>query len=174
MKSLLEILNSDLLANNKDRIGFIGVIMGFFFDPGFCVAAKIRFMIFFYKKIPILSKFIWLALVRRGIYVSPRAVIGRGVFFPHPTGIVIGDGCVIGDNATIYQGVTIGRKDVEIDSYPVVGNNCIMCAGSVVIGNLSIGNNVIIGANSVVNKSIPCNSVVAGVPARFICVAKNK
>lgn len=95
--------------------------------------------------------------------IAPGAIIGKNINFPHPVGVVIGEGVNIGDNCTIYQNVTIGRKDKDIADYPTVGNNVIIYCNSVVIGDITIGNNCIIGCNSVVLKSIEDNSKCVGV-----------
>ena len=97
--------------------------------------------------------------------ISPRANIKGRIHFAHPIGIVIGERVVIGKNLTIFQNVTIGQKN---GLYPTIGDNVTIYPGSVVIGNIKIGNNVVIGANSVVTKDIPDNTVVAGAPAKVI------
>lgn len=94
--------------------------------------------------------------------------VPKSTCFPHLTGVVIGKTVKMGENCIILQGVTIGKKSVEVDGQPILGNNVKIYANSVVVGNIRIGNNVVIGANSVVLKSIPNNWVVAGNPARFI------
>lgn len=106
-----------------------------------------------------------------GCYIGSNARIGIGVKFPHPNGIVIGESTRIGQNCTIYQQVTFGGKnigDAQKNNYPEVGNNVIIYAGAKLIGNIIIGDNVIIGANSVVNKSFPSNSIIGGVPAKLL------
>lgn len=100
---------------------------------------------------------------RYACYISPMAEIGKNVHFPHPTGIVIGEGVKIGDNCTIYQNVTIGRKNKDIAEYPIIGSNVIVYSNSTIIGNITIGNNSVIGCNSVVLKSVNNNSKCVGV-----------
>ncbi|MFT5814050.1 MAG: serine O-acetyltransferase [Psychroserpens sp.] len=106
-----------------------------------------------------------------GCYISPKCSIAKTVVFPHPTGIVIGEGVVIGSNTTIYQNVTFGsarRGQSNVSLYPKVGENVTVFAGAVIIGNITIGDNAVIGANSVVNKDVqPCKTV-AGIPAKEI------
>ncbi|WP_313334113.1 serine acetyltransferase [Sphingobium yanoikuyae] len=100
-------------------------------------------------------------LVRRfGIYVSPTATIGPGLILPHPVGIVIGEGCVIGANATLYQHVTLGRKSRHDPRYPVIGDDVVLYPGAVVIGPVRIGAQSRIGANQVVACDLPDGAVL--------------
>lgn len=82
--------------------------------------------------------------------------------------VIINGGAVIGENCTIYQGVTIGMARLKGKNVPVIGNNCVLGAGSKVLGDITIGDNVMIGANAVVTKNIDSESVVAGNPAKVI------
>lgn len=110
-----------------------------------------------------------------GIEISNRAKIGSGLLIPHPQGIVIGGGVVIGKNATIQQGTTIGAnidKIINGKRYPNIGDNVLIGAGAKVLGPISIGDNSIIGANAVVTKDIPKNSIAVGIPARVIRVVE--
>ncbi|MDD3944777.1 MAG: serine O-acetyltransferase [Bacteroidales bacterium] len=124
------------------------------------------------KKIPYIHIYFNHKLITKyGCYIGSKAKIGIGVKFPHPNGIVIGETTTIGQNCTIYQQVTFGGKnigDAQNNNYPTIGNNVIIFAGAKLIGNIIIGDNVIIGANSVVNKSFPSNSVIVGVPAKLL------
>ncbi|MTK12509.1 MAG: serine acetyltransferase [Clostridiaceae bacterium] len=101
------------------------------------------------------------------IEISPRAIIGPGLFFPHTLCIVIGQAS-LGDNCTIYNGVTIGAKLPFHDKYPEIGNDVYIGAGSTILGDIKVGNNVTIGAKTLVLKDIPDNSVVAGIPAEIM------
>lgn len=86
---------------------------------------------------------------------------------PHPYGIIVGGKSIVGENCHIGQHVTIGGnlgKKINGRSQPIIGKNCYICANSVVVGPIEIGDNVIIGAGSVVTKSIPSNVVAAGNP----------
>lgn len=105
-------------------------------------------------------------------YLSPLARLGRRIRFPHPVGVVIGAGVEVGDDVTIFQHVTLGSHGEggadEARGHPTIGHGTIIYAGAVVIGNIRIGDNCIIGANAVVNRDIPDNSVAVGVPAKVI------
>ncbi len=104
-----------------------------------------------------------------GIDIHPGAKIGGNFFIDHGQGVVIGETTEIGDNVTIYQGVTLGGTSLENKKrHPTLKNDIIVGAGAKILGPVVIGNNVRIGANSVVNKNIPDNSVVVGVPGRII------
>lgn len=105
---------------------------------------------------------------RFGCYISPTSVVGKGVFLPHPVGIVIGDTVVVGDGATIYQNVTIGQGGAGDAAYPVIGDGATLYAGCVVIGGVRIGRGAVIGANAVVRSSVPDGAIAVGVPARVV------
>ena len=103
-----------------------------------------------------------------GIEIHPGAKIGKRLFIDHGMGIVIGETTTIGDNCTIYHGVTIGGtgKD-KYKRHPDLGNNVIVGCGAKVLGPIKIGNNVKIGANAVVLKEVPDNSTVVGIPGKI-------
>ena len=104
-----------------------------------------------------------------GIEIHPGATIGKGFFIDHGSGIVIGETAEIGDNVTIYQGVTLGGTGKEKGKrHPTIGNNVTISAGAKVLGSLTIGDNVKIGGGSVVLKSVPPNCTVVGVPGRIV------
>ncbi len=99
-----------------------------------------------------------------------KSLVYKGIVFPHPVGIVISDSAVIGKNCIIFQNVTIGAnfspKASSQRSVPVIGDNVIICAGAVIVGGVTIGDEVIIGANSVVTKDVPPNTLCYGSPAK--------
>jgi len=104
-----------------------------------------------------------------GIEISANATIGKGLFFGHIGGVVIGIGSIIGEYSSFHQGVTIGGAGRgSLHGSPIIGNMVYFGAGSKIVGKISVGNNVMIGANAVVVKSVPDNAVVAGVPAKII------
>jgi len=124
------------------------------------------------RKIPALPELLtYLNIVLFGLEVTPRCEIGPGIFFPHPSGTVIG-AWRIGRNVTILQGVTLGAKrmDLGFDSglRPEIGDNVTLGAGSKILGGIHIGDNVTVGANSVVVDSVEPGNTVVGIPAREI------
>ena len=104
-----------------------------------------------------------------GIDIHPGAVIGKNFFIDHGIGVIIGETAIIGDDCTIYQGVTLGGTGKQTGKrHPTLGNNIMVSAGAKVLGNITIGDNTKIGAGSVVLRDIPSNSTVVGVPGRVI------
>lgn len=104
-----------------------------------------------------------------GIEIHPSARIGTGFFIDHGMGVVIGETAEIGDHVTLFQGVTLGGTGKDRGKrHPTLGNHVLVGAGAKILGGITIGDNVKIGANSVVLKSVSPNSTVVGVPARVI------
>ncbi len=104
-----------------------------------------------------------------GVEIHPGATIGKGVFIDHGMGVVIGETAIIGDNALIYQGVTLGGTGKQTGKrHPTLGECVVVGAGAKVLGNLQIGNNVRIGAGSVVLRDVPSDCTVVGVPGRIV------
>ena len=112
----------------------------------------------------------WLSQLGRfftGIEIHPGATIGKGIFIDHGMGVVIGETTVIGSNVTLFQGVTLGGTGKEKGKrHPTLGNNVVVGAGAKILGNIHIGDNVSVGANSVVLHDVPPNATVVGVPGR--------
>ena len=112
---------------------------------------------------------------RTGIEIHPGATIGRCLFIDHGMGIVFGETCEIGDNCTIYHGVTLGGTGKDKGKrHPTLGDNVMVGAGAKVLGPINIGNNVKVAANAVVLKDIPDNCTAVGVPARIARMAGQK
>lgn len=110
-----------------------------------------------------------LARLLTGIEIHPGATIGEGLFIDHGMGVVIGETCEIGNNVTIYQGVTLGGTGKDVGKrHPTVGSNVMIGSGAKVLGPIVIGDNSKIGAGSVVLKDVPEDSTVVGVPARAV------
>ena len=106
-----------------------------------------------------------------GIEIHPGATIGKRLFIDHGMGVVIGETTIIGDDCTLYQGVTlggVGTGNHTTKRHPTLLNNVMISAGAKVIGNVTIGNNSIVGASSVVLKDVPDNCTVIGIPGRIV------
>src|ERR1041384_4922701 len=121
-------------------------------------------------RVPFLPRFIsQAARMLTGIEIHPSATIGSGFFIDHGMGVVIGETAEIGNYVTLFQGVTLGGTGKERGKrHPTLGNHVVVGAGAKILGGIRIGDNVKIGANSVVLKSVPPNSTVIGVPGRVI------
>lgn len=106
---------------------------------------------------------------KTGIEIHPGAQIGKGFFIDHGNGVIIGETAVIGNNVTLYQGVTLGGNGKEHGKrHPTIGDNVMISAGAKVLGSFTIGENSKIGAGSVVLSPVPPNSTVVGVPGRVV------
>ncbi|MGB6675647.1 MAG: serine O-acetyltransferase [Terriglobales bacterium] len=114
----------------------------------------------------------WLSQVARfltGIEIHPGAEIGRRLFIDHGLGVVIGETAVVGNDVTLYQGVTLGGTGKEHGKrHPTIEDDVVIGGGAKVLGNITIGRNCRIGAGSVVLRSVPENSTVVGVPGHII------
>lgn len=106
-----------------------------------------------------------------GADLLPGCTIGPGLLLPHPNGVVIGHGVVMGSNCTVLQGVTVGEKFADgrpPHDYPQIGNRVVIGAGAILLGNVVVGDGASIAANAVVLDNVPPGCVVAGSPARII------
>ena len=104
-----------------------------------------------------------------GIEIHPAAKIGNGVFIDHGMGVVIGETAIVGDNCTIYQGVTLGGTGKDKGKrHPTLGNNVLVGCGAKLLGNFTVGDNVKIAANAVVLSDVPENCTCVGIPARIV------
>lgn len=109
-----------------------------------------------------------LARFLTGIEIHPGAQIGKGLFIDHGSGVVVGETTIIGDNVTLFQGVTLGGTGKETGKrHPTLGDNIVVGTGAKVLGNINVGSNSYIGANAVVLKNVPPNTTVVGVPGRI-------
>lgn len=134
--------------------------------PGVHAVIWYKIAHFFYRlKLKFFAR--WIMAVTRwrtGVDIHPAAKIGKNLFIDHGMGVVIGETAVVGNNCTIYQGVTLGGTGKERNKrHPTLGDNVVVGAGAKVLGNITIGNNVKIGANSVVLKDITDDCTVVGV-----------
>ena len=163
-----------MIKEDYKRYGmsFPGILFSWVKGHTFFVVLNYRIANWFYrhhiKLLPEMIKF--RTMKRYGCEISPYATIGPGFFLPHCIGIVIGHEVVAGKNLELFQNVTIGsnRKERNGRFMPIIGNNVSIGSGAVVVGPIKIGNNVSIGANSYVDKDVPDNAVVAGLPAKII------
>lgn len=106
---------------------------------------------------------------KTGIEIHPGAIIGEGLFIDHGHGVIIGETTIIGNNVTLYQGVTLGGTGKEHGKrHPTIEDNVLISAGAKVLGSFTIGANSKIGAGSVVLNEVPPNSTVVGVPGRVV------
>ena len=155
----------------RERDPAIHSSMEVFLYPSFKVMMHYRLAHRLYEK----GHFFWARWVsqrgvrKTGIEIHPGAKIGKGFFIDHGNGVIIGETTVIGDNVTLYQGVTLGGTGKEHGKrHPTVGNNVMISAGAKVLGSFTIGDNSKIGAGSVVTKDIPDWSLAAGNPCRVL------
>lgn len=109
------------------------------------------------------------------VEIHPGAVIGEGLFIDHGCGIVIGETTIIGDDVTLFQGVTLGGTGKETGKrHPTIGNCVMVSSGARVLGNITIGDNVKIGAGSVVLSDVPDNCTVVGIPGKIVVQDGNR
>lgn len=122
------------------------------------------------NEIPLLPRIISnLSRLITGIEIHPGAQIGRKFFIDHGMGVVIGETTIIGDNVLVYQGVTLGGTGKETGKrHPTLKNDIVVGSGAKVLGNITVGNNVRIGAGSVVIEDVPDDSTVVGIPGRVV------
>lgn len=155
----------------RERDPAIHSWMEVFLYPSFKVMMHYRLAHRLYeKKHYFLARYISQRAVRKtGIEIHPGAKIGKGLFIDHGHGVIIGETTVIGDNVTLYQGVTLGGTGKEHGKrHPTVEDNVMISAGAKVLGSFTIGANSKIGAGSVVLAPVPPNSTVVGVPGRVV------
>ena len=156
-------LEKDPAAKNKFEI--------YFTYGGFRALCAYRRAHWFYKHGFTFIAFLITAHSRKcyGIEIHPAAKIGKGIFIDHGVGLIIGETTEIGDNVTIYQGVTLGGTGKDVGKrHPTIGNNVMVCAGAKVLGPVTIGDYSKIGAGSVVLKNVPPHCTVVGVPGRIV------
>lgn len=122
--------------------------------------------------IPILPRLIsHVSRFLTGIEIHPGATIGEGLFIDHGMGVVIGETSEIGDNVTLYQGVTLGGTSLQrAKRHPTLGNSVVIGVGAQLIGDIYIGENAKVGAGSVVITSVPAHATVVGVPGRVVTI----
>lgn len=155
----------------RERDPAIHSAMEVFLYPSFKVMLHYRIAHKLYlKEHYFLARWVSQRGVRKtGIEIHPGAQIGEGFFIDHGNGVIIGETAVIGNNVTLYQGVTLGGTGKEHGKrHPTVGDNVMISAGAKVLGSFTIGENSKIGAGSVVLDEVPPGSTVVGVPGRVV------
>ncbi len=155
----------------RERDAAIHSSMEVFLYPSFKVMIHYRIAHKLYlKKHYFLARWVSQRGARKtGIEIHPGAAIGEGFFIDHGNGVIIGETTIIGDNVTLYQGVTLGGTGKEQGKrHPTLGNNIMIGAGAKVLGSCTIGDNSKIGAGSVVLEDVPPGSTVVGVPGRVV------
>lgn len=168
---MLKTIVEDIQAVRKNDPAARNIIEVLFLYPGFHATLGYRMAHSLWKKKHyFLSR--WVSRLihsKTGIDIHPAAQIGKGLFIDHGTGVVIGETCKIGDYVTIYQGVTLGGTGKESGQrHPTLGHHVLLSAGSKVIGNISIGNFVKVGAGSVVLENVPSHVTVVGIPGKIV------
>lgn len=147
------------------------MVRGFLLCPGFSVVTRYRWARRWHRA-GRLRRFAallaWLSNTRAyGCYISPSARIGAGLVLPHPVGVVIGEGSEIGEDVTIYQSVTLGRRSAQDEHYPRLGDGVTVYAGATLLGGITIGAGAVIAAQAVVTCDVPAGALAVGAPARI-------
>ncbi|MBQ7765471.1 MAG: serine O-acetyltransferase [Lachnospiraceae bacterium] len=159
------------IAIVKERDPAIHNSMEVLLYPSFKVMLHYRLAHKFYnRKMYFLARYISQRAARRtGIEIHPGATIGEGLFIDHGNGVIIGETTIIGNNVTLYQGVTLGGTGKEHGKrHPTICDNVMISAGAKVLGSFTVGENSKIGAGSVVLEEVPPNCTVVGVPGRIV------
>jgi len=127
-------------------------------------------------KIPVIPRLIsQISRLLTLIEIHPGAKIGKRVFIDHGVGVVIGETAVVGNDVTMYQGVTLGGTGAEKGKrHPTIGNGVVIGAEAIILGNIAVGDNARVGAGAVVTKQVPANSTVVGNPARVVVLEGKK
>lgn len=155
----------------RERDPAIHSDMEVFLYPSFKVMLHYRIAHKLYmKKHYFLARWISQRAVRKtGIEIHPGAQIGENFFIDHGNGVIIGETAIVGNNVTLYQGVTLGGTGKEHGKrHPTIGDNVMISAGAKVLGSFTVGENSKIGAGSVVIEEVPPNCTVVGVPGRVV------
>ena len=161
----------------RERDPAIKSNMEVFLYPSFKAILHYRVAHKLYKKGHyVMARWISQRAVRKtGIEIHPGATIGKGLFIDHGSGVIIGETAELGDNITLYQGVTLGGTGKEQGKrHPTLKDNVMVSAGAKVIGSFTIGENSKIGAGSVVLEEVPPNCTVVGVPGRIVKMDNKK
>lgn len=169
------LIAEDYRKVNIGRFGRVRRVIGAFFSRGF------NAMLLYRLGHSVRNQFPWVAYILNRVAqvlycvdISPSADLGPGIVLVHCFGIVIGSSTRIEGSCVIFHGVTFGDRGSEWvgsnqpDGHPIIGYGCMFGAGAKVLGSVRVGDNCVVGANSVVLNNVPDNSVVAGLPARIV------
>jgi len=172
-KELREYISED--TNRNEKFSFKVFLSRYFIEIGFKYVFWLRLTrYYFLKGKKALLPFLFCRMILKhygnkySFDISYRAQIGKGLYIAHNGYIVVASSTIMGDNCRFRPGVVIGGKITEENKGTIIGNNVEFGVGSKIIGVEKIGNNVIIGANSVVTKNIQDNVIVAGIPAKIV------
>lgn len=170
LADLITIVKSDL--GNHGYHGFLSLPKIYFYNPSFRLLLNFRIGKYLTYKLNseswLIKYYRYRMVTKRGCDISYKSVLGRKIKFPHPIGIVIGEGSVVDDNVKIWQHVTLGShgKTGAPQQYPRIGKNVRIYEKSTILGGIHIGDNAIIGAKSLVLKDVPEDTIAIGIPAR--------
>ena len=171
MITLLKDLYYDAKNIKEKDPAAINIFYVIFLYQGFHILIYHRIAHFFYKiKFRFIARLIsQIGRFFTGIEIHPGAVIGKKLFIDHGMGVVIGETSIIGNDCTMYQGVTLGGTGKDRGKrHPTLGNNILVGSGAKILGPINIGDNVKIGANSVVIKDVPNNCTIVGIPGEIL------
>ncbi|MDB5016992.1 MAG: transferase hexapeptide repeat containing protein [Mucilaginibacter sp.] len=174
---LYKCINEDLKAAEKFSLTNKTII--FFFNRGFHALMFYRLANLFYRyKIPVLPAILTRIIqIFYSIDIDYKAEINGGIVIVHGIGLVIGAGVKINSNVILFHGVTLGRRGIgptisKNDGYPFIEEDCIICTGAMLLGNITIGRNTTIGANCVITSSVPSNSICKIASDHFVTYNK--
>lgn len=171
--SIITSIRNDIQAAFRHDPAAVSTLEVLLAYPGFHARQSHRLAHTLFRwHIPILPRLIsHVSRFLTGIEIHPGATIGEGLFIDHGMGVVIGETSEIGDNVTLYQGVTLGGTSLQrAKRHPTLGNSVVVGVGAQLIGNIYIGENAKVGAGSVVITSVPANATVVGVPGRVVTI----
>lgn len=176
--SLFSLIKEDFSTPWKNDPAINSRFELFFNYPGVWALVMYRIAHKLYlKKFHVLARIIMgITQFITNIDIHPRCTIGKRVFIDHGFGVVIGETAIIEDDVLIYQGVTLGGVSLErnVKRHPTIKKGAVIGGGAKVLGNITIGENARVGANSVVVKSVPDDSTAVGIPARVIIRGKDR
>ncbi|MEM7651142.1 MAG: serine acetyltransferase [Pseudomonadota bacterium] len=167
-----DLIKQDMKAAGLDANSFAAIAKAYLTRPDFKLGVLYRIYSHWFNKSRFkhfIAGILWRHAIRcSGCYISPLSKIKGGLKLCHATGIVVGRGVRLGENATLYQHVTLGQKDEADEQFPICGDNVTLYAGACVLGGIKIGDGAIVGANAVVLQDVPENTKAVGAPARIL------